>query len=103
MKLDELKQLGWGDAADDFMESDKKNSTSKSRVRKVTKLQINDDAAAPAPTTLGELIDFVDIVPGISQMPQGTSRPGSCHVWLGSGKPQLHTVIAGLAPTTEPN
>jgi hypothetical protein len=45
-------------------------------------------------------MECLDIVPGILQIAQGTSRPGSCHIWLGSGKLQLNQDTAGLAPTT---
>ena len=48
-------------------------------------------------------MEKLDIVPGISQMPQGTSRPGSSHIRLGSVKPQSNTTISGLEPATEPD
>jgi len=67
----------------------------------VVKPQMDQDVAAPAPTTFGELMECVDIVPGISQMLQGTSRPGSSHMWLGSGKLLLDTGIPGYAPAAE--
>ena len=68
----------------------------------VIKPQTTDDAAAPAPTTLGELLESLDIVPGISEIAQWTSQPGSSHIRLGSGKPQLNTGIASFAPGAEP-
>jgi len=40
----------------------------------------------------------LEIVPGISQMPQGPSQPGSSHERLGSGKPPLKMSISGLVP-----
>jgi hypothetical protein len=46
-------------------------------------------------------MDYLDIVPGQLQMPQGTSRPGISHMTLGSGKPRLDTCIPGLAPAIE--
>ena len=52
--------------------------TTKLNVPAVVKLHMDDDAANPAPTTFGELTESLDIIPGISQMPQGTSRPGTC-------------------------
>jgi len=103
MKLDELTQPGWENAADYFCEGDKKYRTSELGVPAVVQLQTDDDAATPAPTTFGEHMECLDIVFGILQMPQGTSRPGSSHMRLGSGKPQLNTSIPGLAPTTEPD
>jgi len=96
MKLDELTQPGWDDAADYIREIDKKYSTSELRVPAVVQPQTDDDAAAPAPTTFGELMECLEIVPGRSQMLQGTSWPGSRHIRLGLVKPQLKTSISGL-------
>jgi len=88
MKLEQLTQLGWEDAADYFRERVKKYGTFELRVPAVVQPQPNDDALVPPPTTFGELMESVDIVPGISQRTQGTSRPGSSHIRLGSVKPQ---------------
>jgi hypothetical protein len=52
MMVDELSLPGEGDAANCFRESDKKFSTSDIMVPAVVQLQMDDDAAAPAPTTL---------------------------------------------------
>jgi hypothetical protein len=52
MMVDELSQPGERDAANCFRESDKKFSTSDLMVLAVVQLQMDDDAAAPAPTTL---------------------------------------------------
>jgi len=87
MKLDELTQPGWEDAADYFCEGDTKCGTTELRVPGVVQLQANHDGPAPPPATFRELMESLDIVPGISQRPQGTSRPGSCHIRLGSVKP----------------
>ena len=103
MKLDELTQPGWEDAADYFRERDKMYGTAQLRVPVVVQPQTDDDASAPPPTTFGELMERLDIVPGISQMPQGTSRPGSSHIRLGSVKPQSNTSISGLEPAVEPD
>ena len=84
MKLDGVTQSGWKDAAEYFHETVEKYGTSELRVPAVVKPQTDDDAAEHAPTTFGELMECLDIVPGISQMPQGTSRPGSSHMSLGS-------------------
>jgi len=73
MKLDELTLLGWEDAADYFRARDKKYSTSALRVPAVVQQQTDDVAATTVPTMIGELLECLDIVPGISQMPQGTS------------------------------
>jgi len=88
MKLDKLTQPGQEDAANYIRAGDEKYNTSNLRVPAVVKLQTHDDVAAPAPITYGELPEYLDIVPRILQMPQRTTRPGSCHIQLGTGKPQ---------------
>jgi hypothetical protein len=103
MKLDELTQPGWEDAADYLRNRDKKYGTSKLRIPAVVQQQTNEDAPAPLPTTFGELMESHDIVPGISQRPQGTSRPGSSHIRLGSVKPQSKSSILSGEPAAEPN
>ena len=103
MKLDELTQPGWEDAADYFRERDKKYGTAEFRVPVVVQPQTDDDASAPPATTFGELMERLDIVPGILQMPQGTSRPASSHIRLRSVKPQSNTTIYGLEPAAEPD
>jgi hypothetical protein len=77
MKLDQLTQPGWGDAADYLRERDKKYGTAELRVPTVVKPQTDHTVAAPALTTFGELMESLNIVLGRSQMPQGTSQPGS--------------------------
>jgi len=101
MKFDKLIQLGWENTADYFREGDRTYSSSELKVLAVVKPQTNDDAAAPAPTTFGELMQFLDILPGILQMPQGTPRPGSIYIRLGFGKPLSDTGIAGFVPAVE--
>jgi len=103
MKLDELTQPGWEDVADCFRERDKKYGTAELRVPEVVQPQTDDDASAPPPSTFGERMERLDIVPGISQMPQGTSRPGSSHIRLGSVKPQSNTTISCFEPGAEPD
>jgi len=103
MKLDELTQPGWEDAADHFHERDKKYGRFELRVPAVVQPQTNDDAPAPPPTTFGELMESVDIVPGISQRPQGTSPPGSSHIRLGSVMPQSKSSIPSGEPAAEPD
>jgi len=48
-------------------------------------------------------MESLDIVPRISQRPQGTSRPGSSHIRLGSVKPQSKLSIPSGEPAAEPN
>jgi len=103
MKLDELTQLGWEDAADYFRERDMKYGTTELRVPAVVEPQTMDDAAATPPATFGELMESLDIVPGRSQRPRGTSRPGSSHIRLGSVKPKSQSSIPSDEPAAEPD
>jgi len=57
---------------------------------------MDHDGATPVPTTIGELLDCLDMVSGISQMPQGTSGQGSSHIGRGSVKPQSNTSTSGV-------
>jgi hypothetical protein len=101
LKLDELTHPEWEDAADFFRERDKKYGSTELSILAVFPPQINDDAAAPVPVTFGELMLCLDIVPGISQRPQGTARPGSSHNRLGSVKLQSKSCIPGGDPAAE--
>jgi hypothetical protein len=83
MKLYELTQLGWEDAADYFCERGKKYRNTNLWVPAVVQPQTNDDTPAPSPAIYGELMESLDIVPGISQRPPATSQPGSRHIRLG--------------------
>jgi len=103
MKLDKLTQPGWADAGDNFRERDKKYGTTELRVPAVVQPQTMNDAPAPPTATFGELMESLDIVPGISQRPQGTSRPGSSHIRLSSVKPQSKSSIPSGEPAAEPD
>jgi len=103
MKLDELTQAEWGDAADYVCERDKKYGTSELKVPAVVKPHMDDNAANPAPPTVREHMESHDIIPGISQMPQGTPRPGRSHTMLGCRRPQSNKRIASLPTVVEPN
>jgi hypothetical protein len=103
MKLEELTQPGWDDPADYFRERDEKYGTTKLRVPAVVPPQPKDDAPPRPPATFGELMESLDIVPGIGQRPQGTSQPGSSHTRLGSVKPQSKSSIRGGEPAAEPD
>jgi len=103
MKLDESTQPGCENAADYFRERHMKYGTFQLRVLPVVQPQTNDDAPAPPPTPFGELMESVDIVPGISQRLQGTSRPGCSHIRLGSVKPQSEWSIPSGEPAAEPD
>jgi len=95
-RLDKLTQPGWGDAADYFREREMRYVTTELNVLAVGKPQTTSTAATPSPTTFGELMQALDIVPGQSQMPQVTSQQGSSQMRLGSKKPQAdnHRVLA---------
>jgi hypothetical protein len=103
MKLDEVTQPGWEDAANYLRERDKKYGTTELRVLAVVQPQTNDDPPPLLPATFGELMESLDIVPGISQRAQGTSRPGSSHIRLVSVKPQSKSCIPGGEPAAEPD
>jgi len=62
---------------------------------------VDDDAEAPTPATCGVHIGCLEIVPGILQVPQGTSRPGSSHMRLGSMMLQSNTSMSSLQPAAE--
>ena len=98
MKLDQLTQPGWGDAAGYSRERDKKYGTTELKVPAVIKSQTDHVAAAPPPTTFGERIATLDIVPGISRMPQDSSWTESSHMRLGSRKPHLPECISSFPP-----
>ena len=97
-KLHKLTQPGWGDAADYFRKTDTKYAMTELNVPPVIKSQMDQVAAAPPPTTFGELIETPDLVPEISRMLRDTSRPESRHVGLGAGKPQPPELISSLPP-----
>jgi hypothetical protein len=103
MKLAELAGPGWDDAADYFRERDNKYGIAEVRVPVVVQPQTDDFASATPPISFGDLMEMLDIVSGISQMRQGTSRPGSSHIRLGSVKPQFNISISGLEPSLEPD
>jgi len=72
MKLDELTQPGWVNAATYFRERQKTYGTTEMKVPAVVQLQTHDDATTPQPTTFGDHSDCLNIVPGISQTMEGT-------------------------------
>jgi hypothetical protein len=103
IKVDELTQPGWENAADNIRARDKVYSTTELWVPAVVQPQTTDDTPAPPPATFGELMEIVDIVPGISPRPQGTSRPGSSHIRLGLVKPQSKSSIPSGEPAADPD
>jgi len=102
-KLDELTQPGWADAADYFCDRDKRYGSTDLKVPTIVLSHTDKDVANPAPSAFGELMESLNIISGISQMAHGTSRPGSSHLWLGSGRPQSNKRIASLPPDMKPD
>jgi len=100
MKFDKFTQPGWEDAADYFCERDQEYGTSKLRVLAVALPQTNDDAPPHPLTTFAELMESLDIVPGILQ---GTCWRGSSHIRLSSVKPQSESSIPSSEPAAEPD
>jgi len=103
MRLDKLMQPGWEKADDSSGESDMKYETAELMVPAVVKPQTAKTAATPSPTTFEEHMQTLDIVPGQSQILQGTSQPGSSQMRLCSGKSQSKKGIISLPPGTAPN
>jgi len=101
IKLNELKEPGSEYTVNHICENDKMYVTHQMRELALIPLQTDDDDASPATTTLGECLECLEIVPGISQMLQPTPRSGSSHYRLGSVMPVSNTNISGLEPGTE--
>jgi len=102
MNLHELTQPGWQHMAHYFDVTDIKYGTTECKVPAHVEPQKDIVAAALALTPSGEHMESLDIVCGIWQIPQGTSRPESIHESLGSGKPQSNKRIAWFSPDMEP-
>jgi hypothetical protein len=100
-KLDELTQQAWGDTADNFRAQDMRSGNAELMVAAVIKSHTDKDVANSAPSTFGELMESLDIIPRISQMRHGTSQPRSCHLRRGSGRPQSNKRIGTLPPVVD--
>jgi hypothetical protein len=100
MRLDELIQPGWADAANYFHERDIRYGTAELKVPAVIKPQKDMTAATPSPTTVGDTMQTLEIVRGQSEMPAVTSRTESCQLRLGSEKQQSQKFIAVPSPST---
>jgi len=103
MKLHEMLQWGWGYAADNLREGGKKYGTAQLNIEAVIQSQNDEVTVVPAMTSFVAVIETLDIDPRISQMPQGSSQPGSSHMRLGSTKSQSHKCIAFSLSDTGPN
>jgi len=84
-------------------ERDRKYGAFELRVPAVVQPQTNDDCLAHPPTTFGEHMESLDIVPGISQRSQGTSRPGSSLISRSRVMLQSISSIPGGEPAAEPS
>jgi hypothetical protein len=103
LRLEELTQPGWGYAADYFRDRDMKYGTTELQVPAVGKPQADSTAATSSPTTFGELMQALDIVPGQSHMPQVTSRQGTSQMRLSSEIPQADNPILLPIPAAVPD
>jgi hypothetical protein len=103
MKVDELTQPGWEDAAYYFHERGTMYGTSELRVPAVVKQQTDHDSEAPAQITFGRLMVCFNIIPGKYHRMRGSSRPGKIHTLIGSRKPQSNTCMPTLSTRGEPH
>jgi hypothetical protein len=78
----------WGDTANYFCERDMKYESAKFTVPAVVKPQFNMTAATLSLTTVGEIMQTLDIVCRESQLLAVTYCPGSSQMRLGFQKPQ---------------
>jgi len=101
MKLDELTQPGWEDAAHHFSEWEEKYSTSELVVPAIVQPRTDDDTLAAALTTFGVCMQCLAIVPGISPMPQGASGPANCQMRVGSMELLMNMRLSCLEPAAE--
>jgi hypothetical protein len=101
MRLDELTQPGWGDAANYFRERDMTYGTAQLEVPAVVKPQIETTAATLSSITVGQHMQTPEIVRGKSDMAAVASRPGSTQMRLVAEKPQSHKFISVLSPGME--
>jgi hypothetical protein len=103
MRLDELTQPECGDLAENFRERAMQSRTTTLQVLVGGNPETDKTAAAQSPTTFGEHMQALDIVPGHSQMPQGISRQGNCQMRLCSEKHQADNHILSPMPTLVPD
>jgi len=73
MRLDELTQLRWWDAANNFCERDMKHVTTKLKVPAVVNPRIDTTAATPSPRLVWEHMQTHEIIRIQSEMPAVTS------------------------------
>jgi len=103
VRIEELTQLGWGDAADCLRVRHMRYGSADLKVPAVVKPQIDKSSVTPPPTTFGQLKEMPDVLLGKLQTQQRTSRPGSCCMRYGSGKAQSHKHEESLLPIMAPD
>jgi len=92
LKPDQFTQPRCAEAPDYYCEREYKYGTSKLCIPVVIQLKTDDDVVPPEPTAFVEVMEHLQIVPGVSGLPQGTSRPPNSHRRIRSG--MLHTVTS---------
>jgi len=97
-RLDYLTQPGWGDATEYFLGADMNYGSTALKVPAVVNPQSDMTAATPSPTTFGDLMQVLGIIPGQAQMLQVKSRQGSSQMRLGSQNPQADNHIVCPLP-----
>jgi len=103
MRLEELTEPGWGDMVDYFQERVMKYGKPELAVPAVVKTQTDMTAPTLSPTTFGEVMQTLDIVPGQSQMLPVMSWLERCEMRLGSENPQALSDIAHSMSDLVPN
>jgi hypothetical protein len=101
MKSNKSSHPGWDNTPAYYRDRETKYGLSEIRVPAVIQPQTDEDAAASGMTPLGELLECLDIVRGISQMLHGTFRLARSYMSLGSGKLRWNISIPCLAPGSE--
>ena len=87
---------------DNFNERDKMQGPTELKFLAVVTLHECDDTTNPKAATFGELMGSLHIIPGILQMPVGTSRPSSGYMKLRPLRHQSHTGRASTSPDKKP-
>jgi len=100
-KLNESIHPEWGDTPNYVCGRDASYGPTELMTPAVVNSQTNEIAAAPASTTFGELMESLDTGAGKLQVLQHTSRPGSGHMSIGSGKPHTTKCILSPSPNKE--
>jgi hypothetical protein len=103
MRLDELTQPGWGDLDNYFRGGDMAYRTFELTVPAVGKPPRDSTAPTPSPTTIGEHMQALHIVPRRSKMPPVMSPQGSSEMRLGLEQPQADNHIVPLMPAVVPD